>query len=330
MPGLLVTQPGLFTTVQDLGRPGHGASGVPPSGAADALSLLVGNRLLGNPDDAAALEITLMGPSVTLERDAWICLAGARCPSASVATARGEQHLPWCEPVRVRAGEPISLGSTGDGARSLLCVSGGLDVPRVLGSRSTLAGAAIGGLGGRPLRAGDLIPLREADPRPRAVPSGLHAWLTSQLTRRIIRVVPSLHAELFPPDASRTLCSAGFTVSEQSNRIGTRLRGPALPIPHDAGLLESEPTVTGGLQVSVDGQLIALGPDRPTTGGYPLIACVIEADLWAWAMLRPRERVHFELVEIDAARKIDREQREQREALLPEAEDAHAPGGQTP
>lgn len=321
MPQLRVIKPGMFTTVQDLGRMGHSAIGVPPSGAADPLSLTIGNRLLGNPDCAAALECTLLGPSVTVDRDVWVCLTGADCSTAHISGGDDERKLPCCDPVLARAGEQIKIGSTMNGARAYLCLSGGIDVPLVLGSRSTLAGASLGGHAGRPLRKGDAVPLTDLMDEPQPPPSELHRWLGSHLHRRTLRVVPSLHTDCFPAGALEGVASIQYTVGDQSNRVGLRLDGDAIPLPDDAGSLESEPTVTGGIQIAGDARPIILGVDRPTTGGYPLLACVIEADLPAVAMLRPRETVRFEIVSINAARELRAEQRRSLDRLLPACED---------
>ncbi len=321
MPLLRVIEPGMFTTVQDQGRPGQGAIGVPPSGAADSLSLTIGNRLLGNSDHAAAVEFTLLGPSVTLDCDAWVCLTGAACPGARVAGTEGPRPLPWCEPSRVRAGELIKIGRTSDGARGYLCLSGGIGVSPVLGSRSTLAGAHLGGHEGRRFREGDAVPMFGTGRTPRVIPGEFHAWLRARLGRRTLRAMPSLHTDRFPAEAIERFVSAAYTVSAQSDRVGVRLEGPAIPIPDNAGLLESEPTVTGGIQIPGDALPIVLGVDRPTTGGYPLLACVIRADLGALAMLRPRDTVRFEICTIEEARRLDAEQRLSLDRCLPPCEE---------
>jgi biotin-dependent carboxylase-like uncharacterized protein len=323
MNRLRVVEPGLMTTPQDLGRPGYAAMGVPPSGAADTLSLRIGNRLLGNPDHAAALECTILGPSVTLDRDTFICLTGAPCPDARVAGTSGPRQIAWAEPTRVAPGELIKLGRTEGGARAYLCIAGGLDGPKVLGSRSTLPNASLGGSEGRALREGDTIPVGSGGLPPEAHPGCLPEFIHKTHRRAAIRVIPSLHTERFPRGAFEQLCSGAFTVSERSNRIGVRLEGPALPLPDKAGSFESEPTVTGGIQIPGDAQPIILGVDRPTTGGYPLLACVIRADLPALAMLRPRDTVRFERCTIDDARRIEAEQRRRLDELLPPSQPIH-------
>ncbi len=321
MPQLRVIEPGMFTTVQDLGRPGHAAIGVPPSGAADPLSLTIANRLLGNSDHAAALECTLIGPSITLESDTWVCLAGAMCPGAHIEGTGGQRPLPWCEPTRVRAGELITIGATIDDARAYLCVSGGLNVPPILNSRSTLVGVSLGGHEGRALKQGDALSLNNPTHKPKPLPGALHDWLRPHLQRRIFRVAHSLHTDRFPSVAIQQLTSDQFTVGEQSDRTGIRLHGPTISPPEHAGSFESEPTVTGSIQIAGDGRPIVLGPDRPTTGGYPLLACVIRTDLPALAMLRPRGTLRFEHICREKARQLATEHRSELDQLLPPSND---------
>lgn len=318
---LHVDDPGLFTTVQDLGRPGYTAIGVPHSGAADSISLIIGNRLLGNADCAAALECTLTGPIVTLHSEGYACLTGAQCPNASITRGDNQRPLPWCEPTHIAAGESIRIGGTGNAARAYLCISGGLAVPPALGSRSTLVGASLGGHGGRALRPGDVLPLGSSTPDPRSLPRELHAWLRPRLDRRTVRVVPSLHTDMFPRCAIDQLTSSRFAVSGQSDRIGVRLTGPVISPPEGSGVLESEPTVTGGIQIAGDSQPIILGADRPTTGGYPLLACVIRDDLPVVAMLRPRDILRIECVSLSVARRLTEEQCQKLDTLLPACAD---------
>ena len=312
-----VSDAGLFTTVQDLGRPGYGAGGVPPSGAADALSLVIGNRLLGNPDAGAALECTLLGPTLSFEFDGWVCLTGATYPEARVSNGDGERRVRGYEPTPVQSGSRLIVGGMADGARAYVCVAGGVSVPPVLGSRSTLAGASLGGFDGRPLRSGDALPLGEPASEPRSAPAELLDQLRSELKRATLRVVPSLHSDRFPTNAMEAFASTTFTVGARSDRVGVRLEGAQVPVPADADRFDSEPTVTGGIQVTADGQPIVLGVDRPTTGGYPLLACVIGADLPAFAMLRPADTVRFEPVTMDEARRATATQRRMLNDLLP-------------
>lgn len=308
----------MFTTVQDLGRPGHSALGVPASGATDPLSLRLGNRIVGNPDGAAGLEFTLDGPCVVFDQDVVVCLAGGDCPDAAIGRPAGPERLPPCTPVRVRAGELIRIGPVRTGARGYLCVGGGFVVDLVMGSRSTLVSAGFGGHEGRALRPGDRLGLGErADRAVDVDDSGRAArWLAGVRSRRVLRVTPGLHAGLFPAHAAHGLDRSGFTVSDRCDRVGVRLEGAGVPQPEGAGRMDSEPTETGAVQVPGDGRPIVLGMDRPTTGGYPVIACVIAADLPVLGMLRPGEAVRFEHVTREAARKAWRQQESELDALV--------------
>lgn len=311
---MTVHEPGMFTTVQDLGRTGFASQGVPESGAADALSLRVGNRLLGNPDSAAALECTLRGPTVSFSRDTWVCVTGADAAGMQAGV-----------PTLARASVPVALGGLERGARAFLCVQGGLDVPRVMGSAATLVRAGLGGFQGRALRGGDVIGVGEATG---AVADGVSeaasAWLADVLGRRTVRVVAGLHAELFSPAAWAMLAEHEFTVSDRSDRVGVRLSGPVVPGVAD-GVLLSEGTAVGNIQIPGDGQPIVLGADRPTTGGYPVIACVIAADLPVLGSLRPRERVRFAWVTIDQAWSVWQEQEAMLDRLVPALKRSEAP-----
>lgn len=315
MSGVMtIHDPGMFTTVQDLGRFGFAAEGVPESGAADALSLRVGNRVLGNPDGTPALELTLKGPSVSFSRDAWVCVAGGVCAGWTPGV-----------PTLIRAGERVTVGALGLGARAYLCVGGGLAVPRVMGSASTLTSAGIGGHAGRNPRSGDMVGLGNAHAPPvDADRAGMAAeWLATVLARRTIRVTPGLHGAWFSDHAWASLLEGEFTVSERSNRVGLRLAGPAVRSVTD-GMMLSEATAAGCVQIPGDGRPIILGVDRPTTGGYPMIACVIAADLSVVGALRPRERVRFELVTPEDAWAILASQEAALERLLPSLERGQA------
>ncbi len=290
------------TTVQDLGRPGRAALGVPPGGAADPVALRLGNRLLGNPEGAAGLEMPLIGGLFAFDADAHavilggqadIHLDGAPAPSGAV--------------LRVPAGRPLRVGRVAFGARAYLCIRGGLAVPAVLGSASTLLAAGFGGHQGRALRAGDAIPLgTPAGPTLReSLPPAWRAQLESVRDRRTLRAIPDPHAPAGP------LWTEAFTVTPRSDRAGLRLSGPALPSPF-GGSMPSEGMSVGSLQVPADGRPILLMPDGPTTGGYPVAARIAEVDHPTLGQLPPLATIRFEQVTLDQARELWR----QREAML--------------
>jgi biotin-dependent carboxylase-like uncharacterized protein len=303
---LTIVEPGMFTTVQDLGRFGHRAAGVAWSGAADGWSLRMANRLLGNPEGAAGLECTLVGPTIRFETDTVVCVAGARCPEAAAGRGGNTRTLAWCRPERVAAGESVRIGRLSGGARCAVGVRGGIAVDAVMGSRSTLVGAGFGGFEGRALRAGDAAPLgRDTvgpacdDPR---VLDRAERWLAGGVSRRVLRVTPGPAAEAAGSAALAGFVAEAWSVSERSDRSGVRLEGRSLRAGFGAGSMASEGTIPGAVQVPGDGRPIVLGVDGPTTGGYPVIASVIAADVHLLGLVGPRETVRFEMVTHHAAR----------------------------
>ena len=283
---IIVVKPGLFTTIQDLGRPGHRAAGVPLSGAADAASLRAANRLVGNRDDAATLELTLLGPDLRFEEDAVIALTGAVFPG-----------LPSHSAVRVRAGDTLSLGHATAGCRGYLAVAGGIDVPVVLGSRSTFVAAGLGGLRGALLAAGDALPVGGD----RGVPAtaGLPQPAAVRSVDRVVtlRTIPGEQFE----SVGAALWSATHTTSSRSDRMGVRFDGAALGDAAAAGSLPSVAVLPGTVQLPPDGRPIVLLADAQTIGGYPVIGHVIAVDLPLVAQLRPGDPVRWQPCTIDEA-----------------------------
>jgi len=283
---LHVLEAGFQTTVQDLGRPGYAHLGVSACGAADALALRAGNLLVGNAGNAPALEMTLLGGAFEFEADATIALTGSDFGAG----------LPLWRAVEIKAGSVVRCGHTRTGARCCLAVRGGLRVPATLGSAST---HVLTGLGGRPLRAGDALPIGEAairKPRPGAV-------RPPEYTRDpLLRVTSGPQAEWF----SGQLYQASYKVAEESDRMGLRLRGPVISSP--AGHMLTEGAALGAVQVPPDGQRIILFVEHQTTGGYPKPANVVSADFWRLGQLSPRDEVRFELVGLERALDLLREQ----------------------
>lgn len=266
-----VLAPGLSTTVQDLGRPGQRAAGIPQGGAADPVSLRLANLALGNPEGAAALECTLTGPELRFERDATVCLAGADFTG-----------LPRGRPVRIAAGETLSLGHARSGCRGYLAFAGGLEAQPVLGSRATYAPARLGGLDGRPLVAGDRLAVGESA-RGRDVRPLDPALFADPPHGGVLRVIPA---------AGSTGWDACYRASARSDRIGVRLEGP--PRAGGGGDGTSVAVLPGTVQLPPDGQPIILLADAQTIGGYRVIGHVITADLPLVAQLRPGAAVAFQ------------------------------------
>lgn len=276
-----VVRPGPLATVQDLGRPGLGDLGVGRSGAADRRSLQLANRLVGNPESAAGIEVTLGGLVLRFARSALVGLAGAPCPARV-----DDRAVDMYAPVPVRAGQTLHLGAPTVGLRTYLAVRGGIDVPPVLGSRST---DTMAGLGPDPLTAGVRLPIG-ADSV--ADPVVDHAPQRSYADSAVLRVVPGPREDWFVDGAIETLCSAAYTVTRDCDRVGMRLDGPALTR-RVSDELKPEGTVLGALQVPPSGQPILFLADHPVTGGYPVIAVVCDDDLHLAAQARPGHRLKF-------------------------------------
>ncbi len=292
-----IVEAGVQTSVQDLGRPGHGRQGITPGGAVDRSALVAGNRLLGNPDGAAALEWTLIPPAVRFDDAARIALTGA-----DAGWSVGERAVSIGEVVEIVAGDVLRARPAADmlGARGYLCVAGGIDVPEVRGSRSLDLSAGFGGGHGRPLRAGDRVSIGEVEDNP--VPDhSSEEGCSLRPAAGPFRVVRGPQADRFGERAWSTFLSEAFTVDPQSNRMGLRLNGPAIPADAGADLI-SEGLVTGTIQVTGSGQPIVLMPGRATIGGYTRIATVIEADHDRLGQLRPGDAIRFAEVSVDEAR----------------------------
>lgn len=301
-----VIKPGLLTTVQDLGRLGLQHLGVVPCGAMDPVALELANALVGNARDAAALEITVLGPELELESDALVAICGAELSAKVEGKA-----LPANRPVLLRKGSVLSAGRALRGSRAYLAVAGGIDLPAVLGSRSTFLPAGFGGLQGRALRAGDVLPLAadaaalalkrylKISGRKKAGPAGMGTvrWTAPAPTlpdgdRILVHAMKGRHHEQFDAAARRAFFEETWKVSPDSNRMGFRLAGPSLARTEAVEIL-SEPTCLGTVQVPSNGLPIALMADHQTTGGYPKIAEIAGADVPRLAQLAPGGSVRF-------------------------------------
>ena len=298
--GIEVLVPGLQTTVQDAGRPGHARIGVSAAGAADPVALLLANRLAGNPPGAAALEMTLVGGTFRFEAPALVALAGA-----DMRAELDGLPLPPLASRRIAAGGTLRCGAAAAGARCYLAVAGGIATPPWLGSRSTHLPSRLGGLEGRAIQRGDRLPFGVAPaPAPGLVVQDRD--LIAPLP--VLRVTAGAHAAHFDAAARGLFESAEFTVSSASDRMGIRFEGAALSMP-GGGRMPSEGMPLGAIQVPPDGAPLLLFVDHQTTGGYPVIAAVIAADLWRVGQLRPGARIRFEAVTLPTARALLLEQR---------------------
>jgi biotin-dependent carboxylase-like uncharacterized protein len=259
-----------FATVQDLGRFGHRASGVPVAGAMDPDALRLANAMVGNPPDAAAIECALGGGALIFRQAARYALAGAvRAPRDGLANA----------------GDTIMFSPPVNGRFLYVAVAGGIGVPLVLGSRSTYLPGKFGGIEGRTLRVGDQLPI--------GGPSGAPVKATPVAQEDdTIRVIVGPHRNAFTPDQRARFLSAEYRVATASDRTGYRLDGPSLA-GGDLGTQLSEPVCPGAIQITAGGQPIVLMPDAPTVGGYPVIGVVHSADLGRLAQRLPGAPVRF-------------------------------------
>ena len=297
MSSLLVEKPGLLTTVQDLGRPGYGPLGVSPSGVADPVALRLGNLLVGNEPDAAALEMTLVGGRYTFPEGAVIALAGADFG----ANLGGRPTEMWVAHA-VLPGDTLELGLTRSGARCYLCIAGGIQVESFLGSASTHLLSGLGGFAGRALRKGDVLQFGAPEGRIRRRRISAKTLETLK-PRKLLRVTQGPQADWFSEETIRAFFEGAFRVSEDSDRLGLRLAGASLA-PQSPREMISEGVSLGAVQVTPSGQPIILFVEQQTAGGYPKIANVIGADLYCIGQLRPRDEIRFKRVSLDEARAL--------------------------
>ena len=310
---LRIIRPGLLTTVQDLGRFGYQQDGIIVSGAMDATALRVANLLVGNAENAAGLEITLLGPTIRFEAEHLMALTGAHLSPALDGRPVGPNRAVW-----VAAGAELAFGPAVAGSRAYLAVAGGVAVPLVLGSRSTYLRAGFGGHAGRALRAGDELPIGQ----PTALGVNLGqmlarpgaAWAAAGFTpgpglaprpvyRPVVRAVRGPEYGQFSAESQRAFWNEPFTITPAADRMGYRLHGPALLRDEETELLSSAVTF-GTVQVPAGGQPIALLADHQTTGGYPRLAQVISADWPALAQAAPGQTLRFQEVSMAEAQAL--------------------------
>jgi KipI family sensor histidine kinase inhibitor len=297
---LRVVEAGIQATVQDRGRFGYQRYGLPPSGAADLAALSSANASVGNGTDGAAIEITAGSFEVEFLEPVTFALSGA------AGQARvGGREVRFASAVAARGGEHLRLGLPSRGFRTYLAVAGGIDVPVVLGSRSTYLPAGFGGFDGRALRTGDELPVATKATAPMAPPQRGEDRVPPQASwaeaLRAIPFVPSGQWETLPVEARRSFLTQQWTVSHRSDRMGLRLEGQPLAGAALGRGFVSDGTVTGAIQLSGDGLPIVLGVDRQTTGGYPKLGAVTSGQLHVLGQLQPGDVVMFRAVSLEDA-----------------------------
>ena len=287
--------------VQDLGRAGQQRYGVPVSGALDTVSLRIANAVVGNPDGMAALELFYRGP--TLEVATGSVRVAAIGAALEVTAGGASRTVPTGQSVRLSRGDRLTVGPCDATLVAYLAVEGGFALPGDLGSLSTFVRAGLGGIDGRPLKKGDMLPLAAATVPERAERRA-PKWDLAPPAR--VRVVFGPQDDHFTARARQTLIESAYTVSRQSDRMGMRLDGPTLD--HAKGFnIISDGTAPGSIQVPGNGLPIVLLADRPTTGGYPKISTVASADVPSLGRLRPGATIGFQAISVEDAEAARRE-----------------------
>jgi antagonist of KipI len=294
-----ILDPGPQTTVQDLGRFGQLRYGIPPSGPVDGFAFVLANRLVGNPDGAAALECTLVGPRFEVSASCAVAVTGADMP----VTVNGREAPGWTTLV-LRPGDTVKLGPARAGVRSYVAFSGGLEVPPVMGSRSTYLRGRLGGLEGRALRKEDRLRVVAAPPpRPWRVARRALPDYTGEPT---VRVVLGPQADRFTQTGIDALLGSAYAMLPQSDRMGARLSGER--ITHARGHdIFSDGIALGSIQVPGDGQPIVLLVDRQSTGGYTKVATVCSFDVGRVGQVRPGQSLRFRALTVHEAHRLLRE-----------------------
>lgn len=285
--GIHVLEPGALSSVQDHGRWGRQHLGITHGGAADPVLATIANRLVGNPDDAAVIECTMTGPLLQFDRD---------CLAAWVGWANESSGKPH----RIKAGDRIDLRGRMSHLRGYVAASGGLDLPKVLGSRATDLRSQLGGFLGRALRQGDILPI--GDSKTSNISGKWHvSWPHPDGYLSELRYLPGLQADWFSARSRKEFADSFYEISPASDRMGTRLKGPKLRLESPREMV-SEPVVAGSVQVPPDGEPIVLMSERQTIGGYPQIGHVISADIPRLARAWPGTKIHFRQVDLEEAR----------------------------
>ncbi|MBP5200086.1 MAG: biotin-dependent carboxyltransferase family protein [Schwartzia sp.] len=292
---ILVKTPGPLTTVQDEGRFFYQSSGVRPSGVMDVAAYEAANALVGNEKGEAALEMTFLGATVEFQSAAWFAATGADM-QAKLDGAPVERY----RAIHAEGGQTLAFGMAANGCRGYLAVRGGIDVPVVMGSRSTDMSAKLGGFEGRALKAGDVLPTLPDD-----------GWTPTELryappvyeSAATVRVVPGPQEEYFTAAGIETFFSSAYEISPNSDRMGLRLEGPEIESVSGTDIV-SDGIVFGSIQVPSGGKPILLMADHQTTGGYAKIGTVLSLDLPKLAQARPGDTVRFVRISAEDAQAL--------------------------
>jgi biotin-dependent carboxylase-like uncharacterized protein len=294
MDGIKILKPGGYTTIQDRGRFGFQHLGVPVSGVLDQFAFTMANLLVGNPENTAAMEITIMGPHLEIQKEMDIALTGA----VMKITVNEQPQGQW-RSIRVKPGDTVSIGQVTSGCRSYLAFNSNISLPEIMGSYSTYTGGKIGGFKGRPLQQGDVIETQGMHllKKELSLPSN---FIPSYQPQAVVRAIPGPQDDYFD-DGFISLFESEFMVTAKADRMGYRLQGETIPIKEGMPKsIISEPAVPGSIQIPADEQPIILLVEQ-TVGGYAKIATVISSDLSKVAQTTPGDMIRFEKVDLDTA-----------------------------
>jgi antagonist of KipI len=305
-----VRQPGAFSTVQDAGRYGFQQYGLPISGAMDHFSYRVANLLVGNPLNAAALEMTVLGPTLEVLESGLAAVAGA-----DLLPTLNRKPTPLWTSFYVQAGDVLAFRGLRSGCRAYLAVAGGIQVPEILGSCSTFVDGKIGGLHGRPLRSGDILSSGDVTDLPQ-ITSLARAYIPTYGKTFILRCIGGPQEDYFSPQTLRRFYETPYLVTERADRRGLRLDGPRLHVRKGfPRSIISEPNIPGGVQITPDGHPIVILREQ-TTGGYPKIAAIISVDLSLVGQAKTGDTFHFQQVSLEEAHSILRSEEQRWENLV--------------
>jgi biotin-dependent carboxylase-like uncharacterized protein len=300
MAKIHIRQPGMLTTIQDLGRWGFGKFGMPVAGAMDAYAVRVGNLLLGNDENAPALEMTLLGPILSFENDVDFVITGG-----NLQPHLNHQPIPLWTIQHAKSGDTLSFAGVVTGCRAYLAVAGGFDIPKVMGSSSTYLQGKLGGYEGRALKPGDTL---TTVPRPQL---NVYERLTVPNDslpnyRDTVRVILGPQDDAFTPEGIATFLSSEYRITPDADRMGYRLDGPKIEHKTSADII-SDGIALGAIQVPTHGTPIIMLADHQTTGGYTKIANVISVDMPSVAQKKPGDTLRFEQISIEEAQHLYRE-----------------------
>ena len=321
---LKVVRPGLFDTVQDFGRIGFMALGMPTAGAMDRIALSLANALVGNPLGTAGIEIGVMGPDLLVEADSVrIALVGPLSPSLIEGPDAQPKPIESDRSHLLKRGQILRVGMIEGSSTAYLAIAGGLAIPMFMGSLSTYSRAGVGGFDGRKLAAGDVLPLAKEN-----APAGNERKLGAPFDygKGPIRVIWGPQDDYFSAKGRKTFIESDYKVSKEADRMGIRLDGPVIEHAKGADII-SDGIGPGAIQVPGAGLPIVLLGDRQTVGGYSKIATVASVDLPRFGRLLPGQTVRFEAISVEEAEKLRRDQEVRLKSAIAGFQTARPPGG---